>query len=66
MFILDVVSALHHCDVIPQGLADESEFVRDTSLQAGQTIVNRYAETAVEIFLPELERGLFDESWRIR
>ena len=49
-----------------QGLADESEFIRDTSLQAGQTIVNRYADTAVELFLPQLEQGLFDENWRIR
>ena len=32
----------------------------------GQTIVNRYADTAVELFLPQLERGLFDENWRIR
>ncbi len=52
--------------IIVQGLADESEFVRDTALQAGGTIINRYADTAVEIFLPQLERGLFDDSWRIR
>ena len=52
--------------LLVQGLADESEFVRETSLQAGQTIVNRYADTAVELFLPELEHGLFDENWRIR
>lgn len=25
-----------------------------------------YADTAIAIFLPELERGLFDENWRIR
>ena len=50
----------------PQGLADESEYIRDTSLQAGQTVVNRYGDTAVELFLPELERGLFDGNWRIR
>eukprot|EP00731_Ephydatia_muelleri_P027538 Em0019g411a len=49
-----------------KGLADESEFIRDTALQAGQTIVSRYADTAVELFMPELERGLFDENWRIR
>ena len=51
---------------LSQGLADESEFIRDTSLQAGQTIVNRYADKAVELFLPQLEQGLFDENWRIR
>ena len=51
---------------LSQGLADEVEFVRDTSLRAGQRIVNVYAETAIELFLPELEKGLFDDNWRIR
>ena len=49
-----------------QGLADESEYVRDTALRAGQRIINLYAETAVNVFLPELEKGLFDDNWRIR
>lgn len=49
-----------------QGLADECEFVRDTSLKAGQRIVSLYADTAIELFLPELESGLFDDNWRIR
>lgn len=35
-------------------------------MSAGQCIVTRYAETAVEVFLPELEKGLSDENWRIR
>lgn len=47
-------------------LADESEFVRDTALRAGQRIINLYADTAVSVFLPELEKGLFDDNWRIR
>ena len=49
-----------------QGLSDESEFVRDTSLKTGQRIVSQYASTAIEVFLPQLEEGLFDENWRIR
>nr|CAG8471118.1 10487_t:CDS:10 [Entrophospora candida] len=48
------------------GLADESEYVRDASLKAGQMIVVNYATKAVDLLLPELERGLFDNNWRIR
>lgn len=49
-----------------QGLSDESEFVRETSLKAGQRIVNQYASTAIEVFLPQLEDGLLNDNWRIR
>ena len=51
---------------ILKALADDSEFVRDTAIKAGQRIVNTYAETAISLFLPELEKGLFDSNWRIR
>ncbi|CAG8564220.1 8388_t:CDS:10, partial [Diversispora eburnea] len=51
---------------ILSGLADESEYVRDASLRAGRMIVVNYATKAVDLLLPELERGLFDDNWRIR
>ena len=40
--------------------------MRDTALRAGQGVVQRFADTAVELFLPQLEQGLTDANWRIR
>ncbi|KAI8061541.1 armadillo-type protein [Gilbertella persicaria] len=51
---------------ILMGLADESEYVREASLRAGRMIVTNYATKAVDLLLPELEKGLFDSKWRIR
>ena len=51
---------------ILRALTDENEFVRETALKAGQRIVNLYAETAIQMLLPNLEQGLFDDNWRIR
>uniref|UniRef100_H2ZRB1 TOG domain-containing protein n=1 Tax=Ciona savignyi TaxID=51511 RepID=H2ZRB1_CIOSA len=51
---------------ILQALADECEYVRTTALLAGRRIITMFAETAIEVLLPQLEQGLFDDNWRIR
>lgn len=56
----------HAIAPVLRGLADESESVRDIAMRSGQMIVSHYASSAVELLLPELQRGLFDENWRIR
>ena len=59
-FITDLIPA------ILLGLADDTEYVRETALQSGQRIVNFFADSAIELLLPKLEEGMFDENWRIR
>ncbi|KUJ11966.1 ARM repeat-containing protein [Mollisia scopiformis] len=51
---------------ILSGLADEIESIRDTSLRAGRLLVKNFATRAIDLLLPELERGLADDSYRIR
>ncbi|WVQ78061.1 hypothetical protein IAT38_000142 [Cryptococcus sp. DSM 104549] len=61
--------APHLGRVIPpvlNGLADESEYVREASMRAGKMIIANYSGKAVDLLLPELEKGMLDASWRIR
>lgn len=48
------------------GLADDVESIRETALRAGRLLVKNFATRAVDLLLPELERGLADDSYRIR
>lgn len=48
------------------GLADDIESIRETALRAGRLLVKNFASRSVELLLPELERGLADDSYRIR
>ncbi|KAG5952595.1 hypothetical protein E4U53_000471 [Claviceps sorghi] len=48
------------------GLADDIESIRETALRAGRLLVKNFAVRAVDLLLPELERGLADDSYRIR
>ncbi|CAI5517990.1 unnamed protein product, partial [Closterium sp. Naga37s-1] len=51
---------------ILDGLADESESVRDAALAAGHVLVQEYAISSLPLLLPAVEEGLFSDSWRIR
>lgn len=48
------------------GLADDVDSIRETALRAGRLLVKNFAARAVDLLLPELERGLSDDSYRIR
>ena len=48
------------------GLADEIEFVRAVALKGAQMIIQNFAKSSVDILLPKLCKGLFDDEWRIR
>lgn len=51
---------------ILNGLADSEEYVRDAAMRAGRMVVTNYSSKAIDLLLPELERGMFDPGWRIR
>lgn len=51
---------------ILSGLADEIESIRETSLRAGRLLVKNFASRAIDLLLPELQRGLGDINYRIR
>ncbi|PWN39719.1 ARM repeat-containing protein [Ceraceosorus guamensis] len=61
--------AVHLPRILPpivSGIADESESVREVSMRAGRMVIAQYSSEARQLLLPELERGMFDESWRVR
>jgi len=52
--------------IVINGLSDESEFVRDVAMRAGQVIVEQHAIEHTHMLLPVLETGLEDPKWRVR
>ena len=56
-------------DVLPLillGLADDAEPVRDASMRAAQAVIAAFREVSAGLLLPELQRGLGHENYRIR
>ena len=51
---------------ILSGLADDIESIRETSLRAGRLLVKNFATKAIDLLLPELDRGLGNDNYRIR
>ncbi|PFH47401.1 hypothetical protein AMATHDRAFT_152123 [Amanita thiersii Skay4041] len=51
---------------ILSGLSDTEEYVREAAMRAGRMMVTNYSNKAIDLLLPELERGMFDPGWRIR
>ncbi|GBE83943.1 eIF-2-alpha kinase activator GCN1 [Sparassis crispa] len=51
---------------ILSGLSDSEDYVRDAAMRAGRMVVTNYSTKAIDLLLPELERGMFDSGWRIR
>ncbi len=61
--------AVYLSKIIPPilaGLADDIESIRETSLRAGRLLVKNFATRAIDLLLPELDRGLGDDNYRIR
>ena len=59
----------HLNEVLPailDGLADESEGVREAALSAGRTAVELFAQTSLPLLLPAVEAGIINDNWRIR
>ncbi|KAL1954209.1 hypothetical protein VTO42DRAFT_1527 [Malbranchea cinnamomea] len=51
---------------ILSGLADDVDAIRETALKAGRLLVKNFATKSIDLLLPELERGLADDNYRIR
>lgn len=52
--------------IVLNGIADDSDLVRDVSARCGKTIVTAHGKTDPGLVVPCLEAGLQNASWRIR
>lgn len=49
-----------------QGLADDSDSVREAALGSGRSLVTAYAKTSLELLLPQMLTAMREKVWRIR
>ena len=52
--------------IVLRGLADETDEVRTSSIEAGRALLSRFAQSKLDLFVPQLEAGVFSSAWRTR
>lgn len=53
-------------DLVLKGVSDEADEVRTASLDAGRALLTRFVHSKLDLFVPQLEAGVFSPSWRTR
>ncbi len=53
-------------EIVLRGVSDESDEVRTASLDAGRALLTRFVHSKLDLFVPQLEAGVFSPAWRTR